>query len=298
VLGRALDWSAWTALGSRLDTPAGAVWNRVVGDGGPWTTFLHGFPTHSLDWAPLFEALAVRDADTDAPRRRLVVDLVGFGASERPRRTPRFADQIRALAAVWKHHGVAETALVCHDYSVSIAQEILWRDLHGGWTGPRITAVVLLNGGLFYSQQSRLWVQRLLALPGLGPFVAAALPRASFERAMRRLCSVPPDADDLREIWAGMVHGGKSSIARVGRYHAERRRNEGRWTTALACAAMPTTLVWGDADPVSGARMAEHARRHCRILHQARRADLGHYPHVEDPAWVARWVARAERRTG
>lgn len=297
MLPDALDWADWTAKGTRVATPAGSLWYRVVGTGGPWTTLLHGFPTHSLDWEPLLAALGARDADHGATRRRLVVDLIGFGASDRPQRPARFADQITALQTVWRRLGIDATTLVCHDYSVSIAQEMLWRRLHGDATGPRVDALVLLNGGLFYSRQSRLGVQKLLAVPGLGEALAAALPRAAFERSMRRIAGRAPDAARLHALWDGMVAGGKASLARAGRYHGERRRNEGRWTTALASATMPTTMVWGDADPVSGAAMAEHARRRCKIVHQARRADLGHYPQLEDPEWVAQWVARSERKT-
>ena len=44
---------------------------------GPWTTFWHGFPTCSWDWAKVDELLP-------AGRSRLYLDHLGFGDSDKP----------------------------------------------------------------------------------------------------------------------------------------------------------------------------------------------------------------------
>lgn len=283
-------WDEWTSSGERH--AASGLWHRVDGDGGAWTTFLHGFPTHSLDWAPLLD-----EAGDRAPgRRRLVVDLLGFGASARPRPIS-FGDQIAALQRLWADRGVDATMLVCHDYSVSIAQEILWRMSRGTWDGPRITGILLLNGGLFYSKQARLGIQNLLALPVLGPIVAALAGHGRFAQAMHRISVQPPAPADIDALWRGMVSGPKRAVATVSAYHRERRRREADWTAALAAARIPVTMAWGTADPVSGLAMADHAQRRCKAVQQVRRDDVGHYPQLEAPAWVARWLLRMERRT-
>ena len=43
----------------------------------------------------------------------------------------------------------------------------------------------------------------------------------------------------------------------------------------------------GDADPVSGEHMLAEVRRRLPRALIVSRADVGHYPQLEDPAWVA-----------
>jgi pimeloyl-ACP methyl ester carboxylesterase len=84
-------------------------------------TLLHGFPTSSLDWAGMFDRLSPE-------RRLLALDFLGFGNSDKPK-PHRYSllEQADAVEAAWKHLGYERTALVAHDYGVSVAQELLAR---------------------------------------------------------------------------------------------------------------------------------------------------------------------------
>ena len=68
---------------------------RVAGSG-PVLLLIHGFPTASWDYAPLWESLAAR-------WRVLTLDMLGFGFSAKPRNYPYSicaqADLVEALKA-------------------------------------------------------------------------------------------------------------------------------------------------------------------------------------------------------
>lgn len=285
------DWHApgQTAKVPVEGTPRG-VWHRIDGHG-PWTTFLHGFPTSSFDWHKVQPMMP-------EGRSRLYVDHLGFGASSKPRMRYTFDAQIQALQGVWREHGIDRTLLVAHDYSVSMVQEILWRIVRGTWDGPRIDGATLLNGGLFYSQQKPLMIQRLLRGP-LGPLVANRAGISRFRDSMHRICAVPPGEEELRDHWEAMtMYEGKRAIPRLCAYHGERRTREADWLAALQYSGLPVQLVWGLADPVSGGPMLDEVRRRTSTVRIEARDDVGHYPQLEAPEWVARWIARQENRTG
>ena len=92
---------------------------------GPSMTLLHGFPGSSHDWAKVAPALAGRYALT-------LPDLLGFGASSKPREH-RYSllEQADLVEALWASEGIKSTVVVAHDYSVSVAQELLARRAAG-----------------------------------------------------------------------------------------------------------------------------------------------------------------------
>jgi len=71
------------------------------------------------------------------------------------------------------------------------------------------------------------------------------------------------------------------------RYMRERRANAARWEGALERTAVPLRLVWGMADPRSGAHIAEHAKERLPNLGIVALDDVGHYPQLEAPEHVA-----------
>lgn len=286
----------WLATGQRVpvrcaDGREARLFTRTEGSGA-WTTFWHGFPTSSWDWAPVANALP-------DGRTRLFLDHLGFGDSDKPAdHAYTLHEQLDLAVQVWRRYEVEETLLVVHDYSVSMAQELLARIGDGAWTGPRVSGVLFLNGGLFRSVQRPLPIQRLLAHPVTGPLAARLVTRRTFERAFSRIFAeghaIPREA--LAAHWALIERReGKRVYAKVSRYHDDRRAHEERWSRALADTDVPILFVWGLQDPVSGESMVERARR---IAPQARVVawpDVGHYPQLEVPERVTAEIARWEK---
>ncbi len=292
--GTVLDLEAWIASGRRRQVRLGdrtvSLFTRVAGDGA-WTTFWHGFPTSSWDWAPVADSLA-------PGRQRLYLDHLGFGASDKPREDIySLPGQLDLARAIWSYNGVQETVLVAHDYSVSMVQELLARMLEGSWRGPEIRGALLLNGGLFYSRIEPRPIQTLLRNRWTGPLVSRLVTKGSFRRAMTRLWSQahPVGTGTLDQMWDALtMHGGRTIAHRVARYLDEREANERRWTQALADSPVPLTFAWGLQDPVSGPAMVDGLRELGLGDRVVAWEDVGHYPQVEVPDRVADLVDALE----
>jgi pimeloyl-ACP methyl ester carboxylesterase len=255
------------------------VFVRVEGpEDGRWLTMLHGFPTSSYDFAPLVDPL------TTAGHRLLLFDFLGFGDSDKPHERYSYADQVAITTALWDRFGIERTGVVAHDYGVSVAQELLRSQQQ------RLTRVAFMNGGLYASVHRPIAVQKALGTPVLGALVARLFNERAFGRNMRGIFSdehQPSDAE-LHELWLGMTRRGGHRIPhRLIRYIDERRENADAWAAALERTDKPLLFVWGDADPISGAHMLDEVRRRVPRARIESRPDIGHYPQLEDPGWVA-----------
>jgi pimeloyl-ACP methyl ester carboxylesterase len=251
--------------------------------GGDAMTLLHGFPSSSHDWAKVAPALAERHA-------LLMPDLLGFGASDKPAdHDYSLAEQADLVEALWAREGVAATALVGHDYGVSVAQELLARRAEGA-LAIDLRGVSLLNGGLYPDVHRPQPTQEALLDPEQGSQLAAAIDEELFAASLRP--TFPDDYDaaaDSAEIWRSMERDdGIRIVHRLIRYMVDRRENEARWVGALETTDVPLRFVWGMLDPISGAHMAERIRERRPDAPLVALDDVGHWPQLEAPERVAK----------
>jgi pimeloyl-ACP methyl ester carboxylesterase len=278
-----LPAAEWSAGGARLDVQGRSGGYRLFvrqdgpADGAP-VTLLHGFPTSSHDWSPIVPRLAAQG------HRITTLDLLGFGESDKPRRHRYSVLELADLVeGVWRRFGVTDTALVAHDYGVSVAQELLARD------PGRISRMAWLNGGLYPDLHRPVLVQRLLH-GRFGPLLARLVTERGFRTSMRRILGRPVSDADLRALWTSVDRAdGRLLAPRLLRYIDERRSHATRWASALEQYPGPTAFLWGPADPISGAHVLPRIRER---LPQARVTELsgpppvGHYPQLEAPTEV------------
>ena len=267
----------WVRAGEFLPVGEHEIfWRRHGADDGRPVTLLHGFPTSSHDWAPVIGRLGA------AGFRTTTLDFLGFGASAKPRpHSYRLSDQADLVDQLWAHLGVARTALVAHDYGVTVAQELLARD------PSRITSMSYLNGGVYPELHRPIAVQRLLH-GRLGPVVGRLATERTFRLAMGKITGRALSAADLHSMWTTVTaHDGKRVQHSLLHYIDERRLHRDRWVRAMETYAGPTQFVWGPADPISGAHVLEQLRRRLPAAHFTELPGVGHYPQVEAPADVA-----------
>jgi pimeloyl-ACP methyl ester carboxylesterase len=255
------------------------VFVRVEGpDDGRWLTLLHGFPTCSYDFEPLVEPL------TAAGHRLLLFDFLGFGDSDKPRERYSYADQVAIVNTLWDRLEIARTNVVAHDYGVSVAQELLASHEQ------RLGRVAFLNGGLYSALHRPIAIQRALRTPVVGRIVSRLANERAFARSINGILDPGHQLSDadLHQHWLGIARrDGQRNYHRLIRYIDERRQNADRWGAALERTDRPLLFVWGDADPISGEHMVAEVRRRVPRARVESRADIGHYPQLEDPAWVA-----------
>jgi pimeloyl-ACP methyl ester carboxylesterase len=275
----------WSAGGTRITVLSGhgrdhRLFVRQDGppDGTP-VTLLHGFPTSSHDWAAVVPQLAALG------HRVTTLDLLGFGNSDKPRRhSYSVCEQADLVQAVWRELGTTSTALVAHDYGVSVAQELLARGL------PRITRVAWLNGGLYSDLHRPIMIQRLLH-SRLGPLLARAVTERRFTASMRRVMARPVADRDVHAMWTSIaLDNGQYLAPLLLRYIDERKQYQSRWVRAFEDYPGPVGFIWGPADPISGAHVLQRIRERMPtavVTELSGPPAVGHYPQVEAPDEVA-----------
>ena len=276
----AVSPAEWRARGDTFEWRGERIFFRAEGAGDP-VLLIHGFPTASWDWWPIWPRLVER-------YRVLTLDMIGFGFSAKP---PRFPYSIFAQAdlfgALLARERVTAYRLVAHDYGDTVAQELLARQTQEA-AAPRITSVCLLNGGIFPEAHHPLFTQKLLATP-LGPLLARLGGYRAFASSMRRIWGTHPVTDDeLRALWSLVAaNDGPAVLSKLIGYLRERRAHRDRWVGALVSATAPLRFIDGLVDPISGAHMVARYRELIPRPDVVELPGIGHYPQLEAPGDVA-----------
>ena len=255
---------------------------------GPRLLLIHGFPTSSFDWAPMWPMLTSRF-------EVVAFDLLGLGFSAKPR-SHRYGvhEQAHLAEAVAHHYGWSSAFVLAHDYGDTVAQELLSRsNQYPTQASLRIVRLCMLNGGLFPETHRARPIQRLLASP-LGPGLVGLMSRRGFARSLQTLFSPTRRLSDtaINEYWALLQHDeGIHAVPSLLGYMAERRRERARWVGALQTTDTPLRLICGALDPVSGLHMSERYRELVPCADIVVLDDVGHFPQLEDPERVFAAVA-------
>ncbi len=248
---------------------------------------VHGFPTSSIDWAPLLDRLR--------PARRVVlIDLPGYGLSAKPDRHYSIFGSADAVQAVLADLGVHELDLVTHDMGDTVGGELLARDLEGE-LGVTVRRRVVTNGSIYLGMasltagQQALWGAPDELLPEVGA-PDADLMAMSLTATMAPAggAASRPDPDHVRAAAELVVaDGGGRLLPRLIRYLTDRTEHEERFTGAIERHPSPLAVVWGDRDPIAVHAMAEQLveRRPDAVLTTLE--GVGHYPSLEAPDALA-----------
>lgn len=244
----------------------------------PFLLLIHGFPTSSFDWTPIWRGLSRRF-------RLAALDLLGFGLSEKPVDIDySISMQADFEEALLEHLGVGEAHILAHDYGDTIAQELLARH-NEGVLSFSLRSIVFLNGGLFPEQHRALPIQKFGLSPLgflIGYFMTRARLRAAFDEIFGPETKAGDEAIDAH--WALIKEGrGRRVMHKLLRYIPERRAHRERWVGALVEASIPLRLIDGGADPVSGAHLYRHYKELVPNADAVLLERIGHYPQMEAP---------------
>lgn len=244
---------------------------------------LHGFPTSSFDFHLVVDRLR-------RGRRVLLLDLVGYGLSEKPDMAYRLATQADVVEAFVAHAGVGRLALLTHDMGDTVGGELLARQSEGAWA-VQVTRRVLLNGSIYIEMAQLSAGQRLLLdlpdarLPDEAPIDGAAV-AAGVSATFAPGSGVPPqELAAVAEL--ADYRQGHRVLPRTIRYIEERRRHQDRYTGAIERHPAPLRVVWGTEDPIAVEAMADRlaAARPDAVVRKL--VGVGHYPMLEAPGVLA-----------
>lgn len=253
-----------------------------VGEGSP-TLFSHGTPTWSIDWRHAIAAL---------PGRRIAVDHLGFGRSDRPAVGYRPEDHARRFAAFASALDLRDVTLVVHDFGGPIA--LPWALDNAD----RLRRLVVLN--TFAWPLGDDWRVRLPGLV-LGSWVGRLL----YAWANLSLRVIMPTAYADRAKLTPELHA-----ALLAPFAERSARVQVLWPLARALlassgfyagiearlpelAGVPVTLVWGMRDPAFPPHHLERWKRHFPNA-EVVETDAGHWPQEERPEALVRTLRSAD----
>ena len=275
---------AWHAEGRSFRHRGHDIFYREQGSGDV-LLLIHGFPTASWDWRPIWATLAAR-------YRLIAPDMIGFGFSAKPRDYPySILDQADLCEGLLESLDVGNAHVLAHDYGDTVAQELLARHNERetrGQSGLKLRSICFLNGGLFPETHRPRLVQKLLISP-LGPLLVRFMGKRSFARSLSAIFGpkTQPSPEALRDFWQLVsADDGLRVFPRLIRYMSERRQYRERWVGALQQARIPLRVIDGPEDPVSGRHMVERYRELVPDPDTHLLEGIGHYPQVEDPQGV------------
>jgi len=241
---------------------------HAVGDGPP-IVLLHPFPANHEFWMPV--------AGTLAPRYRVILpDLRAHGDSDAGEGPATMEKHAADLAHVMDDAGVGRAPLI----GVSIGGYALfefWRKHRG-----RVAALVLCNtkapGDSAEARSARLQVAKDVIERGTEPFFVTMIPRL-LGRTTRET------RPDLVEGALRMMRKmSPADVAQVQQGMAERTDS----VPTLKTINVPTLLVTGDEDILTGLNEAELMRQHIAGSELRLIAKAGHFSPWEQPEEAAR----------
>jgi len=204
-----------------------------------WLTLLPGFPDGSYGWAQVDRMLG---ADIGP---RLYVEPVGQGDSDKPRDYPySTVERADLVEALWRHHGVRRTVVVTFDYTSLALLELLRRQLEQRQpertdARPAITAVLMVNGGLFADAHTHPWQGTPLLRSPLGALAMRGWQRSprAFENGWKQARLHPrgyrPAPGELAELWSAITRrDGAAFLHNAAGFVKEHRRHAQRWDLA------------------------------------------------------------------
>jgi pimeloyl-ACP methyl ester carboxylesterase len=188
-------------------------------------------------------------------RPRLYVEPVGQGDSDKPRDYPySTVERADLVEALWRHHGVRRTVVVTFDYTSLALLELLRRQLErtasGDAAGPVITAVLMVNGGLFADAQTHPWQGTPLLRSPVGALAMRGWQRsprafeAGWTRARLYSRSYRPSPEELAEVWSAITRrDGAAFVHNAAGFVGEHRRNAQRWDLAAIARDLDGTVA-------------------------------------------------------
>jgi len=215
----------------------------------------HGWPTSSFDFQELSAALS-------ADHFVCALDTPGYGFSDKPDGYPYsiLEDGEIVQTFIEEVMGVDEVMLLTHDKGDSVGLELLHRLLNGS-ASFALTGHVLLNGSIHLEQAQISPFQSALLDPDSGPQLAAKLDGAALAALLGANTYSPPltEADKAELASVFDFDDGTAVLHQTIQYLVERSMYEDdRWLAALANSRVPTTLIWGELDPVAVPAVADY----------------------------------------
>ncbi|HEX8647649.1 MAG TPA: alpha/beta hydrolase [Thermoleophilaceae bacterium] len=247
---------------------------QSVGGAGPPLALLPGWAGRSSWWEPMLEAMP------EPPRRALLFDLLGHGASAAPRDGYSLERQAELLARELEERDASPALLVGHSVG-----GLIWTAL-AARAPEHVAGLVLVDVPPNLKHRHMTLLARLTLLPVVGAASWRLAPDAVVAYGMKLVVapgySIPRQV--VRESRA-MSHRSARLVAAAAEDYVKRVDV----VETLREAGKPTLVLWGEEEqyfPVAAAREFEPVAEVVTI------PGAGHTAYLEKPEAVARAVER------
>jgi pimeloyl-ACP methyl ester carboxylesterase len=271
--------------GEFLDLDGARIYYYAAGTRGVGNpvVFVHGFPTSGHLWGDVVPLMP--------PGHRLVVlDLLGFGRSDRPMQRPMdVRAQADRVVAVLDELNIKEACAVGHGVGGGIVQSIAVRH------PSRLSHLCLVDSVAFGG-----WPTVLARLGRALAPAAALLPPSSvltlLRRELARAYSDPVRAARSIDIFLRPFKGTEGRDALLAHVRALRADETAAIAPKLAALRVPAAVLWGRHDKITSLSIGRRLQASIPAATLSVIDDGGHFTPEEAPRQVADGIAALLRR--
>lgn len=240
--------------------------------------FVHGNPGSSRDF------LGLMAATRRLGLRMVSFDLPGFGRSARLWAFPYTVDGYtrwftRALAQL----RIRRAILVVHDVGGPLGMQ--WASQHAS----KFIATAIIDSGVLVGYQDH-YLARIWKAPVLGEALMAAVDHPLFNDGAQQGQQRPLPRPFVSRMYAEYDRVTRCAVLSAYRSIPDVDAFARRQSAALRPVNRPALVVWGAHDPYLPTRLAYAQRDTFPSAQIHILANAAHWPFVDDPARVARWL--------
>lgn len=242
---------------------------------------IHGYPYNSFEWKDTITKLSKTFKIT-------IFDLLGMGFSDKPiGHRYSFEEYCEIVNALLKQLNITKTHIFSHDLGVSIAQELIAREMEGK-NNFKINSSAFMNGSLFIDVYKPRLIQILLSKSPafIGKAVSNLMTKNSVNKSVKSVFGpfTKPSNEFLEKQWEILNYNqGKKITYLIGRLVFEKYNYLNRWVNAMQTTNIQMCYICGPFDPNSGKHMAS---RYEELIPNPKIYFLdkyiGHWPQLED----------------
>lgn len=276
--------TAWKNKGKTVKVKGHEIFYLQEGSG-PNLLILHGYPYNTFEWKLVWDDLVKKYTV-------MAFDYLGMGFSDKPKNHAySFREHCEMVNEFLKFLDIEETHIISHDLGVSVAQELIARDLEHK-NRFKMLSVVYMNGGLFMDVYQPRLIQRVLSQSPkpIGKLLSSMLSKPKLDKTIRKVFgpNTQPSELLLNQLWEILnFKEGKSIAYLIGRLVFDKVNHQKRWINAMQTTPVPMCLINGPYDPNSGVHMANRYKElipNPNVVPLAK--NIGHWPQLEDPKGV------------
>lgn len=286
------EYFSWeSTLPANADFDALNIFHICQGDpADPAILMIHGYPTSSLDYAPLV-------AELSEDHYVCALDTPGYGFSDKPMDGYDYSilddarlvdDYVRNVA------GLDEFILFTHDKGDSVGLALL--QIHQAYDERPYTIShhFITNGNVYLPLAQLTTGQRVLLNPTSGPLASRFLRGDWFASGLAELAFATPLPQSEIDAYASIFdyQDGTRVQHEIIKYLNERTENEVAWLETLERSAIPTTIIWGELDAIAPVAVPDYVWTGYLENREAPAAYwsipcVDHYLQVDDPGLLA-----------